>query len=72
MKALVLTGPGEFSVEDVPRPSPGPEQMLLLQAINHGTEHRAQVATTLTPIGVTPPGMDGWDFFFGAGHMIPV
>ena len=28
MKALVLTGPGEFSVEEVPRPSPGPEQVL--------------------------------------------
>jgi L-iditol 2-dehydrogenase len=28
MKALVLTGPGEFSVEDAPRPEPGPEQVL--------------------------------------------
>ena len=28
MKALVLAGPGEFSVEEVPRPSPGPEQVL--------------------------------------------
>jgi L-iditol 2-dehydrogenase len=28
MKALVLTGPGEFSVEEVPDPSPGPEQLL--------------------------------------------
>lgn len=28
MKALVLSGPGEFSVEEVPRPGPGPEQLL--------------------------------------------
>ena len=28
MKALVLAGPGDFSIEEVPRPSPGPEQVL--------------------------------------------
>jgi uncharacterized damage-inducible protein DinB len=46
--------------------------LLLLQAINHGTEHRSQVATILTKLGVTAPDMDGWTFFFDAGHMVDI
>jgi uncharacterized damage-inducible protein DinB len=36
--------------------------VFLTQAINHATEHRAQIATTLTQIGITPPVMDGWTY----------
>lgn len=43
--------------------------LLLLQAINHGTEHRSQIATILTHLGVNAPEMDGWTFFVDAGHM---
>ena len=43
--------------------------LLLLQAINHGTEHRSQIATILTQLGITAPEMDGWTFFFDASHM---
>lgn len=43
--------------------------LLLLQAINHATEHRSQIATILTQLGVEPPDMSGWRFFFDAGHM---
>ncbi|MDZ7728426.1 MAG: DinB family protein [Dehalococcoidia bacterium] len=32
----------------------------LLQAINHGTEHRGQVAASLTVAGVEPPEIDMW------------
>ena len=46
-----------------------PRSLLLLQAINHGTEHRSQIATLLTHIGMTAPEMDGWTFFFDANHM---
>jgi uncharacterized damage-inducible protein DinB len=46
--------------------------LYLLQAVNHGTEHRSQVATTLTQIGVEPPDMDGWTYFFDGGRMVPV
>lgn len=49
-----------------------PASLLLLQAVNHGTEHRSQVATTLTQLGVEPPEMDGWTYFFASGQMIPV
>ncbi len=39
-----------------------PAALPLIQAINHATEHRAQVAVMLTRFGVHPPVMDGWTF----------
>ena len=36
--------------------------LLLVQAINHATEHRTQVAAILTQLGIEPPGMDGWTY----------
>jgi uncharacterized damage-inducible protein DinB len=49
-----------------------PASLLLLQAVNHGTEHRSQVATILTQLGVVPPEMDGWTYFEESGQLIPV
>lgn len=46
--------------------------LLLLQAINHGTEHRSQVATILSQLGVQAPEMDGWTFFLDTGHMTDI
>jgi len=34
--------------------------LLLVQAINHATEHRSQVMTALTQAGIEPPSLDGW------------
>jgi uncharacterized damage-inducible protein DinB len=39
-----------------------PIWLLLVQAINHGTEHRAQIAAILTQQGLDPPAMDGWTY----------
>jgi uncharacterized damage-inducible protein DinB len=39
-----------------------PVWLLLVQAINHATEHRTQVAAILTQLGIEPPGMDGWTY----------
>jgi uncharacterized damage-inducible protein DinB len=44
-------------------PNSIPCAILLTQAINHATEHRAQITATLTQIGVTPPDIDGWTYF---------
>jgi uncharacterized damage-inducible protein DinB len=49
-----------------------PVALYLLQAVNHGTEHRSQVATILTQLGVEPPRMDGWAYFFASGQMVEV
>ena len=40
---------------------------LLTQAINHATEHRAQVATILTQQGFQPPEMSGWAYMQETG-----
>jgi uncharacterized damage-inducible protein DinB len=34
----------------------------LAQALHHGTDHRSQICTALTRLGVEPPGIDVWDF----------
>ena len=39
-----------------------PVWLLLVQALTHAIEHRAQVAAILTHQGVQPPGMDGWTY----------
>ena len=39
-----------------------PVTTVFVQAINHATEHRSQIATILTQQGVEPPDMSGWAF----------
>lgn len=39
----------------------------LAQAVHHGTDHRSQIATALTTLGVTPPEMDVWDWALTVG-----
>src|SRR3972149_7552066 len=34
----------------------------LVQAINHGTEHRAHATTILTQLGIRPPQLDAWGY----------
>ena len=36
--------------------------VLMVQIINHATEHREQIKSMLTFRGVTPPSIDGWDY----------
>ncbi len=41
---------------------PMPSGLILTQAINHATEHRAQIMTILTQLGIEPPDLSGWAF----------
>jgi uncharacterized damage-inducible protein DinB len=34
--------------------------VVIVQIINHATEHREQIKSMLTALGVTPPEIDGW------------
>ena len=34
----------------------------LAQALHHGTDHRSQVCTALTSLGMEPPAIDVWEF----------
>lgn len=36
--------------------------VVMLQVINHATEHREQIKNMLSALGVTPPSIDGWDY----------
>lgn len=40
-----------------------PTTIILTQAINHATEHRAQIMAILTQLGIQPPELDGWTYF---------
>ncbi len=40
-----------------------PTTIMLTQAINHATEHRAQIMAILTQLGIQPPELDGWTYF---------
>ena len=40
-----------------------PKTIILTQVINHATEHRAQILTILTQLGIEPPELAGWSYF---------
>lgn len=42
--------------------SHAPLGIRLAQALHHGTDHRSQVCTVLTTLGIEPPGIDVWDY----------
>lgn len=41
----------------------------LAQAVHHGTDHRSQICTALTMLGVEPPLIDVWDFAYQDGRL---
>ncbi len=51
----------EVDWEGTPRATP--KTILLTQALYHAAEHREQIKTILTQIGVEPPDLQGWEFF---------
>ena len=44
----------------------------LAQALHHGTDHRSQICTALTSLGVEPPSIDVWDFGWEDGRVTEV
>ena len=42
----------------------------LAQAIHHGTDHRSQICTALSSIGVEPPSIDVWEFGLTSGRSV--
>lgn len=49
--------------------SSAPVGIRLAQVIHHGTDHRSQVCTALTNLGVTPPEIDAWDYAWQQGRL---
>lgn len=40
-----------------------PKTILISQMLNHGGEHREQIKSIMTQIGVEPPDLQGWEYF---------
>jgi uncharacterized damage-inducible protein DinB len=58
---LVTESEGDLHVEY-------PLASLMMQAINHATEHRAQIAAIVTQLGMEPPDMSGWQYMGDTGE----
>jgi uncharacterized damage-inducible protein DinB len=58
---VVERWPEERQVEEYPLAA------LLMQAINHSTEHRTQASTIITQLGLEPPDMSGWEYMVATG-----
>lgn len=59
LRALAESTPADQPIER----DPGeliPASVILVQAINHATEHRTHATTILTQLGIEPPAIDGW------------
>ena len=44
----------------------------LAQALYHGTDHRSQVCTALTILGIEPPAIEAWDYALRDGRMFTI
>jgi uncharacterized damage-inducible protein DinB len=46
--------------------------VIMVQAINHATEHREQIKLALTSLGITPPNLDGWTYGERTNALVPL
>ncbi|NOK62925.1 MAG: hypothetical protein GFH27_549293n322 [Chloroflexi bacterium AL-W] len=46
--------------------------VVLVQAINHATEHREQINSMLSALGVTPSELDGWTYGEFTNAVVPI
>jgi uncharacterized damage-inducible protein DinB len=53
-RPVVVPDPRDDKIHDVAL------GVILTQVLDHGTDHRSQISTILTAIGVTPPRLDAW------------
>jgi uncharacterized damage-inducible protein DinB len=49
-----------------------PLSIRLAQAVHHGTDHRSQICTALTTLGIEPPAIDVWDFGVEEGRVVEI
>ena len=46
--------------------------VVMVQIINHATEHREQIKSMLSALGVTPPEIDGWSYGEATNSLMPI
>ena len=47
-----------------------PVGIRLAQVVHHGTDHRSQICTALTTLGMEPPYIDVWDYGLEVGTVV--
>jgi uncharacterized damage-inducible protein DinB len=46
--------------------------VIMVQIINHATEHREQIKNMLSALGVIPPDIDAWNYAEFTGALVPI
>ena len=46
--------------------------VVMVVVINHATEHREQISSMLSALGVTPPNLDGWSYGEVTKALLPI
>lgn len=49
-----------------------PMGIRLAQGLHHGTDHRSQICTAITTLGVEPLAIDVWDFGMQDGRVVEI
>jgi uncharacterized damage-inducible protein DinB len=49
-----------------------PKGMRIAQVLHHGTDHRSQICTALTTLGIEPPEVDAWAWGQQTGRVVEV
>jgi uncharacterized damage-inducible protein DinB len=52
--------------------SGAPLGVRIAQVLHHGTDHRSQICTALTALGIEPPDIDVWAFAWGQDRLFEV
>ena len=46
--------------------------VVMVQVINHAHEHREQICSMMSALGITPPDLDGWSYGEASNALIPI
>lgn len=46
--------------------------VVMLQVINHAHEHREQICSMISALGITPPNLDGWSHGEASNALLPI
>jgi uncharacterized damage-inducible protein DinB len=46
--------------------------VVMVQIINHATEHREQINSMITALGIEPPNLDGWGYGEATNALAPI
>jgi len=49
-----------------------PTSSLRFTLLPHATEHREQIKSMLSALGIAPPSLDGWDYRETTNTLVPI